>query len=234
MHHTRGISRRNVLVALFALMAFQAIPAFGAPVSESEVEACLRSYVENHAKNVIRYELADTEGTFTKDVNGLRYPGYYRDCYIYEQGSYGQITRKTVSINFLANIIGTWDFDGHDLLPDSAVQVQGPTKPLPEPPAEPTDEQVKQAIIEGFKKSHQYTTYKMKKLELTEPTFAWYGEDYELAVYIYKGCTIAYKLIDETSYGSIIGLGTNHKDKGEILMQFDMEKKTWSAEIELE
>ncbi len=89
------------------------------------------------SRSGISLEITDTGNYFKEYRDGQQYLGYANLVYIYWIGAYGQKIRESVEVDFL-NANGRWVFDKIFKLKDGAVQVEGPTKPLPAVPEKPS------------------------------------------------------------------------------------------------
>jgi hypothetical protein len=233
----RGCSRKKV--AFFLAMATLALAPLSAqvqlPVPDSRVDGVLRGYVKNSDDKIVRYELSDTYGTGSKEVNGWLYPEYRRDCYLYKEGSYGQIIRETISFYFL-NVKGDfWDYEKYEYESGSSVIVQEATNP-PSPPGKPTDEELTAAIEKSLASGQSRYKYKVKTMSFEgEPEFNWYGNDYEQAGYKYTG-SVVFTRSERDALSSVISLGLKPKGrrKGTVEMFFNLGEKTWSAEMDMD
>jgi addiction module HigA family antidote len=85
-----------------AILGASIVPAFAAQgmlVPDSAVEDGLRDYLSkcDKANAVVKAELAPTYGYSDEDILGYQHK-FFRDCYYYWEGTYGQLIRETVSI----------------------------------------------------------------------------------------------------------------------------------------
>jgi len=238
-------SRFSIRLGFAAVLIAFIVPALAAqrmPVPESAVEAGLKDYLSRdaqaQARAVVKSELAPTYGFSDEDILGYPHK-FFRDCYYYWEGTYGQLIRETVSIYFRKVDESNWTLSAYKLVEGEETIVQKPTKPLPEVPAPPTSEQLSQAIYDylpSCNSSYNDMNYKIEKLEPTEPKFDWYGIDYQWGGYQYDGMvtvTGKAKKVKGLGLGSVLSTVVKSKAKYDfsVNMLYGIADKQWHAEF---
>lgn len=136
---------------------------------------------------VVKVELYPKD-RYTKVARGLFYYPYYCSTVVVDyEGSYGQVYRGNVAMNYI-EVDGRWSLDQAVREPNTpVVLVQEPTKPLPEPPTAP-DKTAISKLITDYKAVHgSRDTFNNEVVSLSEPTFSRNGWDYQQGIYTYTG-----------------------------------------------
>jgi hypothetical protein len=233
-------SRLSIKIGLIAIIAAALGPALAAqkmPVPDSAVERGLRDYLSkcDKANAVIKSELAPTYGFSDEDILGYPHK-FFRDCYYYWEGSYGQIVRETVSIYFRKIDEDNWSMTSYNYNKGEQTIVQNPTKPLPATPSQPAKDQLSEAVKNYIPERYSlYEVISVNKLELGEPKFDWYGIDYNYGGYQYKGkVTVTWKKKGSKGIG-LSGLMSSGKETRQFNCSFNMlygiADEKWHAEF---
>lgn len=179
----------RVFMFAFAIALVPSCLFAESPIQQKEVEKRLKMYVyQTEKSNVTKIELVD--GTMKQIQRGLRvYPLYQQPVVFYWEGTYGQVVKDSVYFEFI-KAENVWIYQRTiPGLPDATVIVKEPTKPLPQPPAEPGKIEVKKVLDRYVPESSVRISYTYEILSLSQPEFKWTGFDYQDGVYIYKGRT---------------------------------------------
>lgn len=179
----------RAFLLVFAIALVSSYLFAESPIPQNEIERRVKTYVNRTEKsNVIKIE---TVGGSMKQVQkGLMvYPLYQQPVVFYWEGAYGQVIKDSVYFEFIKTQ-NQWVYDKTiPGLPDATVMVSGPTKPLPQPPAEPGKDEVKKVLDKYAPEYSTRISYTYEILSLSEPTFEWTGFDYQNGIYTYKGRT---------------------------------------------
>lgn len=177
------------LISVFASLLIPSLVAEDMPVPDSAVEAGLRDYLSkcDRANAIVKSELAPTYGYSDEDILGLPHI-FFRDCYYYWEGTYGQLVRETVSIVFRKVDADRWTLNDYQHSKSDTKIVKDPTKPLPAIPERPTKDELTTEIKNYIAENYSlYDSITVTKLDLGEPKFEWYGIDYQWGGYQYSG-----------------------------------------------
>jgi hypothetical protein len=134
-------------------------------------------------------------------------------------------------VKFLCGI-GGWNFDQYEIVPNTKVQTQAPTKPLPDQPEKPGVEQLKNEILAELLKRDSDNKFTIKKIEFPDPEFSWLDE-YSSCEYHYDGY-VTYTALDYESPLCLIDVKKTFKKIARISMEYSVANITWSAMVYLE
>ena len=136
---------------------------------------------------VVKVELYPKDRYTKVERNLLYYPYYCSRVVVDYEGSYGQVYRANIAMNYI-EVDDNWSLDQAVKEPNSPViLVQEPTKPLPEPPTAP-DKAAISKLIDNYKPVHgPRDTFNNEVVSLSEPTFSRNGWDYQQGIYTYTG-----------------------------------------------
>lgn len=135
----------------------------------------------------VKAELAAKDRYTNVEIDYRIYPYYCSMVVVEWEGSYGQIYRDNIYINYL-KVKGEWLFD--IIFKDDkeqSVLIKEPTKPLPTPPAAPDKDTIIKLFDNWIPIYGTDDHFEVEVLSVSEPTFRWEGLDYEKAVYAYTG-----------------------------------------------
>ncbi|HBF38810.1 MAG TPA: hypothetical protein DDW50_16015 [Firmicutes bacterium] len=186
-HQMFKVTKQVVLVLLLILVSLSV--AFAeAPFDSKNI---IDDFNANASKVItgkcLKVELYPKD-RFTKVEKDLLYYPYYCAGVIVEwEGSYGQVYRDNVYLNYI-EVQGEWSLDViFKSNKEQSVLIQEPTKPLPTPPAAPTKNDVIKLFDNWPTSREPGHTYKVEVLSVSEPTMQRQGLDYDSVVYTYTG-----------------------------------------------
>jgi hypothetical protein len=227
--------KKQVVLVLLVLFTSLSVVYAEAPFDSSAIIDDFKANADQIVSGkVVKVELYPKDRYTKVERNFLYYPYYCSRVVVDYEGSYGQVYRANVAMNYI-EVDGRWSLD--QAVQESGTPVtlvQGPTKPLPEPPTAPD----KASVIKLFDNYEPIggtsDTFKNEVLSLSEPTFSRRGWDYQFGIYTYAGRMRYTRIGPREGLIAVFRRKEVYECDFKVIMTYEYATQKWTNKIQLD